>query len=152
MRRKDKEINDIVAIESIIRRASVCRLAMCQDGRPYMVPLCFGYKDRTLYFHSAEKGRKIEILRRNNNVCFEVDIDHQLMQADQACGWGMKYRSVMGFGRARLIEDAESKRQALDIIMQHYSDKAFEYPSEAIESTMIIKVEIDSMTGKSSGY
>ncbi len=150
MRRKDKEINDIVAIESIIRKASVCRLALCQDDRPYIVPLCFGYKDRTLYFHSADQGRKIEMLRRNNNVCFEIDTDQKLVQADQACGCSMKYRSVIGFGRATLIEDVESKRKALDIIMQHYSDKAFEYPAEAIESTMIIKIKIDSMTGKQS--
>ena len=152
MRRKDKEVNDITTIESIIHRASVCRLGLCENKHPYIVPLCFGYKDNALYFHSAPEGRKLDILRKNNNVCFELDIDNDLVKAEKACDWGMKYKSVIGFGKAELIDDAEAKRKALDIIMDNYSDRSFEYPTEAVKSTVIIKVEIESMTGKKSGY
>jgi len=151
MRRKDKQINDISAMEDILSRATVCRLALCEDNRPYVVPLCFGYKDNALYFHCAEQGKKLDILRKNNNVCFEVDIDHETIKADQACEWGMKYKSVIGSGKAVFVEDAESKRKALDIIMQNYSEGAFEYSEEAVKKTVVIKVEIESMTGKQSG-
>jgi hypothetical protein len=151
MRRKDKEIKDITAIEEILSRATVCRLGLCEANQPYVVPLCFGYKDNVLYFHCASQGKKLEILRKNNNVCFEVDIDCEIVKANKACDWGMKYKSVIGFGKAVFIEDAELKRKALDVIMQQYSEGTFEYPEEAIKNTTIIKVEIESMTGKQSG-
>ncbi|MHC4212544.1 MAG: pyridoxamine 5'-phosphate oxidase family protein [Planctomycetota bacterium] len=150
MRRSDKEISDAGVIEGILKAATVCRLGLCEDNRPYVVPLCFGYEDNALYIHSAGQGKKLDILRKNNNVCFEVGIDHELKAADQACGWGMKYKSVIGFGKAVFIEDIESKRKALDIIMHQYSEGIFEYTQDAINSITIIKIEIESMTGKQS--
>lgn len=152
MRRKDKQINDIVTIENIIRKASVCRLALSDDDRPYIVPLCFGYENKTLYFHSTREGKKLDILRKNNNVCFEVDIDHELVKAEEACNWGMRYQSVIGFGKAAFIDEIKAKCDALDVIMQNYSDGSSEYPVEAIRRIIIIKVEVESMTGKKSGY
>ena len=62
----------------------------------------------------------------------------------------MKYKSVIGFGRAVFLEDAESKQKALDITVQNYSEGTFEYSADAIKNIMIIKVEIESMTGKQS--
>ena len=150
MRKKDKQINDIAAIENILGKASVCRLGLCEENQPYVVPLCFGYEDNTLFFHCAEQGKKLDILRKNNNVCFEVDIDCEIIKADQACDWGMKYKSVIGFGKAVFIEDAEKKRKALDVIMRQYSVGTFEYPANAIENIVVIKVKIRNMTGKQS--
>ena len=151
MRREDKEINDVAVIDDILSNAVVCRLGLCAENRPYVVPLCFGYKDDALYFHCASGGKKLDILRKNNNVCFEVDIDYKIINADQPCDWGMKYKSVIGFGKAVFIEDIESKRKALDVIMQQYSKKSFEYPEKTIKNTAVVKVEIKSMTGKQSG-
>ena len=151
MRRTDKEITDRVEIESIIHRSLVCRLGMVDEDRPYVVPLCFGYQDNTLYFHSAIQGRKIDILRRNNKVCFEFDIDSQPVKADNPCEWGMNYKSVIGFGKAYLVDDDATKRAALDIIMRQYSDGAFDYPKNKIKNTLVIRVEIEQMTGKQSG-
>lgn len=152
MRREDQEITDIAAIEGIIRKAQVCRLALSEHGRPYIVPLCFGYKDNTLYFHSAREGKKLDIIRKNNNICFEIDTDLELVRGKKACNCSMKYRSVIGFGRAEFIEDIEPKCRALDIIMQNYFEGLFRYPEESIQNTVIIKVEIESMTGKKLGY
>lgn len=150
MRRKDKQIGDLTTIESIIRRASVCRLAMCDGSRPYIVPLCFGYRDNALYFHSSGQGKKLEILKRNTNVCFEFDIDAKLIKAKKPCDWAMRYKSVVGFGKAELVEDVELKREGLDIIMQQYAQAIPEYPQEAIANITIIKVAIENMTGKVS--
>ncbi len=152
MRRKEKEITDKTAMESIILRSSVCRLAFSEENRPYIVPLCFGYKDNALYFHSAHQGKKLDILRKNNKVCFEFDIDHEIVEADEACGWSMKYQSVIGFGKGSIIDDIESKHKALNIIMQQYSRNSYEYPDKAVKKIVIIKVEIEHMTGKKSGY
>ena len=151
MRRQDKEITDMAAIKSIIGKSHVCRLALSEDNRPYVVPLCFGYADNTLYFHSAAEGKKIEILKKNHNVCFEFDLGCEVVQDEQACKWGMKYQSVVGFGKASFVGDPEEKRKGLDAIMEHYSGKSFDYPDAAIKNIVLIKVEIESMTGKQSG-
>jgi len=152
MRRKDKEITSRAEIESIIRNAWVCRLAMVDNGRPYIVPLCFGFRDNTLYFHSALNGKKIDILKENNRVCFELDGDHQIEKGENACDWGIRYRSVIGFGTASFVTDPGEKRQALDVIMAQYSaqDGTWVYPDNQIHATAIIKVTIDRMTGKRS--
>jgi len=151
MRRKEQEITDKAAIESIIAKSTVCRLALSEDSRPYIVPLCFGYEDNALYFHTAGKGKKINILKKNNKVCFEFDCDHELVTDETACKWSMKYRSVVGFGKASLLEDLESKHKALDSIMQHYGGRPSGYSKAAMDKTLIIKVEIESMAGKYSG-
>ena len=150
MRRKEKEIKDKAEIEQILKEAFVCRLGLCDNGRPYLVPLCFGYEDNALYIHCAKVGKKLDIIRENNNVCFEVDTDCQIIKAEQACRFQLRYKSVIGFGRALLIEDPELKRRALDVIMQRFSERPFEYTAENLEQPMIIKVEIESMTGKKS--
>ena len=152
MRREDKAIHDRDAVEAIIRDSLVCRLALSDENSPYVVPLCFGYKDNTLYFHSSPEGKKIEILRKNGNVCFEFDIDQEVVQDDKPCKWTMNYRSVIAFGKGSVVEDLEEKKKGLDAIMQHYAGRSFEYVEAAIENTVIIKVEVESMTGKKSGY
>jgi len=152
MRRSDKEITDKKAIEDIILRSKVCKLAMCEENMPYIVPLCFGFKNNTLYFHSAPKGKKIDILKKNPNVCFEFEIFTQVIKSAEACKWGMKYRSVIGFGKASFISDDDDlKRQAFDIIMNQYADGSFIYEEALLKSIVIIKVDIHSMTGKQSG-
>ena len=150
MRRKEKEIIDKSEIESIIRKSMVCRLGLVDGGMPYVVPLCFGYDNGALFFHSAKEGKKIEILRRNSRVCFEFDIAPEVKTGKSACAWGMKYRSVIGFGRALFVEDPEERRKALDSIMRQYADGDFEYSEKSFGKALVIKVEIKSMTGKKS--
>jgi len=150
MRRRDREVTDKNAIEDIILRSKVCKLAMCDKNQPYIVPLCFGFKDNTLYFHSAPKGKKIDILKKNPNVCFEFEILTQVVKSAKACKWGMKYRSVIGYGKADFITDEDMKRQAFDIIMKQYTNESFDYEEALLKSALIIKVEIQSMTGKQS--
>ena len=150
MRRKDKEIADRAEMESIIRESTICRLALADNEQPYIVPLSFGYKDNALYFHSAAEEKKIDILRKNKNVCFEFDVGSEIKTGKTACEWGMKYRSVIGFGNASFLEDPDSKQAALDIIMQQYSDGSFAYSEKILKKTLVIKVEITHMTGKQS--
>ena len=149
MRRNEKEITDPKRIEEIIRKSSVCRLGLCRDNRAYIIPVNFGYRDRILYFHSAHEGTKIDILKKNPNVCFEFDIDMGIVRLEESgCNWSNRYQSVIGFGKAVIIEGIEQKRDALDILMANYSDKKFDYPFSSIENTLVYKVEIESMTGK----
>ena len=150
MRRKEKEITEASAIEAIIQKSLVCRLALSDGNFPYIVPLCFGYRDKVLYFHSSLKGKKIDIIRKNQNICFEFDINTEIVKAEDACHWSMKYQSVIGFGKAVLLEDLDEKRKALNIIMSQYSDRTFQFNDATLKGTVVIKVEIESMTGKQS--
>jgi hypothetical protein len=150
MRRKDREITDLGEIESIIQRANVCRLAFCDRGISYVVPLCFGYRRGAVYFHSAREGRKLDMMRNNRHVCFEMDIDQELIRSIDRCS--MRYRSVIGSGLARIVEERDDMAEALDLIMRHYLQEPFLYSQETLESTVIIKVEIEELTGKARGY
>ena len=153
MRRKDKEITDKEEIESIIERATVCRIGLSEDNLPYVIPVNFGYKNNNIYFHSAPMGKKIDMLKKNNNVCFEIDIDHEILISDDKCNSSMKYRSVIGYGKAILVDDLNEKRVVLNIIMNHYTTKdSHDYNERILKKMAIIKIEIDSMTGKKSGY
>ena len=148
MHRAEREITDRTEIEEIIRKASICRLALSDNGTPYIVPVCFGYEHGTLYFHCATQGRKLEILKRNNRVCFEMDIETKLVVGEKGCTWGMKYRSVIGFGTASVVQDEAEKRKGLDAIMRQYSGPEGGYSPETLDRTAVVKVEIESLTGK----
>ena len=155
MRRIDKEINDIQSIESILQEADHCVIALSYKNSPYMVPMNFGFKDNNLYIHSSPEGRKIEILKVNNKVSFGVQIKTGLVKNEKACNWGMKYVSVIGEGYAYFIENNDKKVEALNIIMSKYSDNesnTFDYSETALNNVSLIKVEVEELKGKISGY
>jgi nitroimidazol reductase NimA-like FMN-containing flavoprotein (pyridoxamine 5'-phosphate oxidase superfamily) len=112
--------------------------------------MCFGYDGKNLYFHSGKAGMKMDILKKNDRICFEFDSYGKLEESDKACNWGIEYKSVIGFGRTSFVEDGESKRKALDVIMGQYPDRHFEFPPPMLKAVAVIKVEIESMTGKRS--
>jgi nitroimidazol reductase NimA-like FMN-containing flavoprotein (pyridoxamine 5'-phosphate oxidase superfamily) len=153
MRRKDKEIRDKMEIEAVIRAATVCRLAMMDGLQPYIVPLCFGYRDDVFYFHSANTGRKLELLRCNNRVCFELDVDCRVTRGEEACNWGMAFKSVVGYGKAEFLEDPSDKRRALQALMQQYAgrDSDFVFEDAQLRHTTVFRVRVERMTGKRSG-
>jgi uncharacterized protein len=152
MRRKEKEITDNLEIEAIIQKAKVCRLGLAENDIPYIVPVFYGYKDNALYIHCAKTGRKADMIKKNNKVCFQMDLDTKIRNRDKiACQWSASYRSVIGYGEALFLEEFAEKKQALDIIMKHYSQQAnFAYSNEAVNEVAIIRINITSLSGKQS--
>ena len=108
-------------MDAIMACCRVCRLGLCDEGQPYVVPVSFGYDGESVYIHGAGEGRKVEVLKRNSRVCLEFDLLNELVTAEQACSWTMRYESVVAFGRARFLDDAEEKHRALCCIMAQYS-------------------------------
>jgi hypothetical protein len=152
MRRTQNEITDPKIIEDILSGSDVCRIAMIENNRPYIVPLNYGYKNNTLYFHSSELGKKIELLKADNKVCFEIELFSQVTKKENPCDWSTKYRSVIGYGTIEFITGSREKRNGLDIIMAHYGKKDKNtYPDSIIEKVMILKLKIEEITGKQSG-
>ncbi|MEM3740460.1 MAG: pyridoxamine 5'-phosphate oxidase family protein [Candidatus Korarchaeum sp.] len=151
LRRRDKEITDIREIEEVIRRAKVCRLAMCNGNIPYCVPVSFGYCDGKIYVHSAKEGRKLDLLRANNLVCFELDVDVELLRrGSRPCDWTMRYESVIGIAEAHFVTDKEEKRRGLDCIVRQYFGEGYEFSDEELERVEVIRLDLREVRGKRS--
>ncbi|MDA3904393.1 MAG: pyridoxamine 5'-phosphate oxidase family protein [Desulfuromusa sp.] len=150
MRRSDKAVTEQSAIEKILRAGKICQLAFAAEPVPYLVTLNYGYDDDTLYFHSAQEGRKIDLIRENRQVAFTVALDLGLIKGDKACDWSVRFQSVVGHGQISLIEGPEEKQRGLDLFMAHYSDETFSYPDKMIQATAVFKLVISEMTVKQS--
>lgn len=150
MRHNDKKIESESDIIEILRRGEICYLSMVDEGKAYAVPLNFGYADGALYFHSAPEGRKIDVLKRDPEVCFTIIADYSIVRGEKACSWSAKYSCVIGTGKARILTDPEDKKKGLAILMGQYSDKDFNFTGVNLDRVTIIKVEIQEMTGKQS--
>ncbi len=149
MRRANREISDPSAIRALMEEALVCRIGLCDGGTPYVVPMNFGLGENCLFLHCATEGRKLDILRQNDRVCFEMDFLREIRQGPVSCGWGARYESVIGFGRAALVDDPAEKRFALDRIMDHYGAQGpYAYLDDILAKTAIIRIEIESIRGK----
>lgn len=149
MRRADREITSHTEIDAIIQEVEVCRLAFAVAERPYIVPVSFGYDGRNLYFHTAEKGKKIECIEANNRVCFEMERNVRLIShPDRACKWSFMYESVVGFGSVEELRSPDEKAAGLNHIMAHYSGHGWDLDPAVVESTRVWRIHIESVTGK----
>lgn len=142
-------------IEKIIDKCRFCSLAMIDlEGKPYVLHMNFGFRDKVLYLHAAPEGRKIDILKKNPDVCVAFSTDHLLrwQNIDVACSYTMKYRSVLMYGRVEFIEDIAEKENALNIIMSQYTDEDARYSEPALRNVCVFKVKAEKVEGRAFGY
>jgi len=151
MRRKEREIKDAVIVHQILSQSSVCRLAIHDEPYPYIVPLNYGYKENALYFHCALAGRKLELIKQNNKVGFEIEFDSEVIKGAESCQWTTHYRSVIGTGEIELITDTDGKSHGLDVIMQQHGKKDNTYEPKVLEKALVLKLKIVSFTAKQAG-
>lgn len=151
MRRKDREILNIDEILEIIKKCDVCRLALFDEEYPYIIPMNFGfeYQDQQIiiYLHCANEGKKLDIIKKNNKVSFEMDCSHKLIQGDLPCDCTMEYESVIGNGIIEIMR--ENKEKALTALMKHYSNKeTFDFPDKMLQATTTLKITVEKITAK----
>lgn len=152
MRKSNQEIKDKKLLVEILERATICRVALVDDGRPYLLPFNYGYSDGAIYIHCANEGRKLNIIRTNPEAWFEVEDTAGVIQADRACKWTTFYRSVMGSGRIQIINEPAIKKQGLEVIMkQHGAEGEMVFEDREVKNMLILKLEIGHMSGKQSG-
>ncbi|RPI43553.1 MAG: GNAT family N-acetyltransferase [Bacteroidetes bacterium] len=152
MRKSNQEITDPGVIEEILAGSRICRLAMNDGGTPYLLPFNYGYAGGYIYIHSAREGRKIEVLKKDARVCFEIEQKTEILPADQPCGWSTLYRSVIGYGTVEMISDREAKEAALAIIMAgHGRSVQPDFGRKQLDSVLVLRLHIESITGKQSG-
>ena len=153
MRRSDLEILDKSIIENILDTNTVCRIGLIDGDVPYIVPMSYGYTPDYIYLHAALEGKKLDLLEKNNQVCFEVSDSIEMVPADAACGFSVQYRSVIGSGKAELVKDSAEKQQGLQIIMhQHTGRGKWDIPLPALTKVSVIRITIESMTGKQKKF
>lgn len=142
-------------IRGIIRKCQVCHVAMTdENGNPYLVPMNFGFEDDTVWLHSSRNGHKIDLLKKNPNVCIEFSTDYVLRSQNEevACSYSMKYRSVLVFGTVEFIENPDEKTAALNRIMANYSDRTFRYNPPSLQEVCCWKVKAARMDARVYGY
>jgi nitroimidazol reductase NimA-like FMN-containing flavoprotein (pyridoxamine 5'-phosphate oxidase superfamily) len=149
MRRHDKELTERAEIDAILHEATACHLAMIAEGRPYVVPMNFGYDGTAFYFHSADAGLKIAALRANPQVCIQAECGLELVRKPDACNYGMRYKSVIATGRAEFLDAIDEKRRALDCIVKKYAvGDVPAFPDAAMKRLAVFRVDIETITAK----
>lgn len=154
MRRKDREITRIEDILSIVDRAKVLRLGLFDDNFPYIVPLHFGYEyaegKLIFYMHSAKEGHKLDLIRRNQNVCIELDCDTELISGgDIPCSYSSSFASLIGRGLAEIVDDEQEKVRGLYLLMKNQTGREFEITTQMASAVAVIKVVVCDFSAKS---
>lgn len=154
MRRKDREITDLAQIRDILSKARIVHLGLVDGDKPYVVPMHYGFtlegEKLVLYMHGAKEGRKYELIAKNPNAFVEIETGGALIPGGEiACDYSAVFHSVMGEGKASLIQDPEAKARALELLMRVQTGKEFPITAEMAATVNVIKVELDWFTAKS---
>lgn len=154
MRRKDREITDASAIDSILAEADSCSLALMDGDWPYVIALNYGFEREAdghivMWFHCAREGKKLQLIRNLPRAAFFADTGHELITGPQGCDWGMNFKSVAGTGTIAIVSDHAEKRRGLDLLMEHYAGKReFEYDERIFAATEILRLDVLSVSAK----
>ncbi len=152
MRRKEKEITDKALLEEILERSQVCRLGIVDGDEAYIVPVSYAWHEGIIYIHSAPEGRKMDLLRKNGRVSFEIELESRVVRDAVPCRWTTRYRSVMGTGTITIHEEEAEKKAGLDLIMHKYGYHGRpRYSKKDLAGMVLLKLKIETLTGKQAG-
>ena len=152
MTKRERQITGEEQLLEILDRAKVLRLGLAVDNEPYVVPMNYGYTMEdgrlTLYLHSALRGKKLDMMRANPNVFFEIDCDLMPFEGKLPCQYGLVYSSIMGRGTARIVEDVEEKKQAMTVLMKTQTGKDFSFEDRLVSIVAVIRIDVEEYTAK----
>jgi hypothetical protein len=153
MRRKDRLLERRAELLEVVKDGKTIQLAFQDKDEPYIVTLNYGYdwsKDKlSFYFHSANEGRKIDLIRTNPRVCFSISICDPFVAGEKACNYGMKYRSIVGYGKIGIVESEEERKNGLNLLMKKYTGKdQWDYDDEMLKKTTVTCLEVETLSGK----
>ena len=152
MTKRERQITDKAQILHILDTAKVLHLGLCVNNEPYVVPMNYGYIEENgklvLYLHSAVQGKKLDMIRANPNVFFEMDCDLAPFEGEKPCQYGLVYSSVMGRGTAVIVEDVEEKMKAMSMLMKTQTQKDFEFNDRLVSIVSVIRIDVAEYTAK----
>lgn len=152
MTRRELEVKDPEIIQKILDNSKVLHLGLVDDGMPYVVPMNYGcaMEDGKLviYLHSASRGYKMDVIRKNPVCCFEMEYGVQPFEGTLPCTYGMTYYSVMGRGKAVIVEDVNEKIKAMTMLMKTQTGKDFEFNEKLVSIVSVIRIDVSEYTAK----
>ena len=150
LRRKNQSLNEEDCIKILKNASSGVLATLGDDNYPYAVPLNFTYNDNKVYFHCATKGHKLDAIKKNNKVSFCV-VDSEEVISDK---FTTDYRSVIIFGKARVIEDNKEKAKTILYLCEKYSPDQKDSWQETIKNSIdrfsMVEIAIEHISGKQS--
>ncbi len=152
MRRKDRQVTDWDGMLEVLDSCDCCRLGLSDGNEVYIVPLSFGYSVENgilrLFFHCAPEGRKLDLLRQNSKVSFEMDSGHAFLPGNRPCTCSFSFRSIMGTGHACMLDDAVAKAAALEAILSHYGQSGNSFSGVDLDSVAVIMLSVEQWSCK----
>ena len=152
MTKRELKITDESRILQILDTAKVLHLGLAVDNEPYVVPMNYGYcmedGKLVLYLHSALRGKKLDMIRQNPKVFFELDCDRVPFAGEKPCQYGLAYSSVMGRGTARIVEDVEEKKKAMSVLMKTQTGMDFSFEDRLVSIVAVIRIDVSEYTAK----
>ncbi len=152
---KSRTLDHKPELVRIIENCQICHIAMVDlEGKPYVLPFNFGFADDVFYLHSAPMGKKIDILKKNNELCIALSTDYELRSQNKevACSYAWKYRSVLAYGKVEFIEDKDEKIKAFNVLMKNYTDGDFKYSGPSVRDVCVFKIKVERIEGRAYGY
>lgn len=150
MRRKKQILAPEECVEILNRETSGVLSVIGDAGYPYAVPLSYAYSDSKIYFHSANSGHKIDAIAQNDKASFCIISQDKVIPQE----YTTYFRSVIIFGKVRVLEDATEKRKALEALLDKYSPDYKQGGLTEIDrlfkQTSAVELSIEHMTGKES--
>lgn len=152
MTRRECQVTDTKEIRNILEKCKVLHLGLCDGDMPYVVSMNYGYHldgdELTLYLHAARKGYKLEVIKKNPKVFFEMECEVEPFEGRLPCQYGMTYQSMMGWGSAELIEDTEEKKAIMSVFMKSQTGKDFTFEDRLVSIVSVIKIHVSGYTAK----
>ena len=150
--KRERQVTDPQQIRHILDTGKVLHLGLAVDNEPYVVPMNYGYcledGKLVLYLHSAVRGKKLDMMRANPRVFFEIDCDRMPFEGRIPCQYGLVYSSIMGRGTARIVEDVEEKKKAMTILMKTQTGKDFAFEDRLVSIVAVIRIDVAEYTAK----
>jgi uncharacterized protein len=140
-------------IDKIINQCKTCFLALSMGDVPYVVPMNFALDGDYVILHSAQSGRKWEMMKKNPKACINWTLGEDLawQDVDVACSYRVKSKTVMVEGAVEFVEDFDEKVSCLRKLMVHYSGREFVFNPPAVSNVGIFRVKIESISAKEFG-
>ena len=152
MTKRELQITDESQIRSILDTAKVLHLGLCVDNEPYVVPMNYGFcleeGKLVFYLHGALRGKKLDMIRANPRVFVELDCDRTPFEGEKPCQYGLGYSSVMGRGKAVIVEDVVEKIEALKHLMKTQTGKDFSFTEQLVSIVAVIRIDVEEFTAK----
>ena len=152
MTKRERQITDPQQIQRILDTGKVLHLGLAVDNEPYVVPMNYGYtfEDGKLvvYLHSAVRGKKLDMIRANPRVFFEIDCDLVPFDGVLPCQYGLAYSSIMARGTARIVEDVEEKKRAMTVLMKTQTGKDFTFEDRLVSMVAVTRIDVEEYTAK----